>query len=503
MPSAELLLGYQQRILQAMVEHKVTVVEKSRRIGATWSTAAGAVLTAMADTAAGGMDVFYIGYNREMTREFVDTAAMWARAFAGVAVRVEEFVFRDQHGDDVREIQAFRINFASGYSIVALPSRPRSLRGRQGYVILDEAAFHEELQELLKAAFALLMWGGRVLLISTHNGADNPFNELIGEIRAGKKPYHIERITFADALVDGLYKRICEVSGKEWSPDAEAAWEKEIRDIYGDHAGEELDCIPVASGGKYFSRVLLESASRHAPVLTWACADEFVDLGDHQRRAECGQWIKEQLDPLLDAMSGGQSFVGGDFARSADLTVLWPLRLVGGLVRETPFTVELRNVPFTEQLQIAVHLCSSLPGFAGGAFDARSNGQWLAERLRQTYGPQCIAEVQLTEAFYGQWFPRLKSNLEDGKFTLPGSPQLLDDFRTVETVRGVPRIVERTGGKGTKRHGDSAVAAMLANYASVELDAGPLEWFSAMAPPQAFENNALGTGLGGLDDYQL
>jgi hypothetical protein len=58
-------------------------------------------------------------------------------------------------------------------------------------VIIDEAAFHEQLGELIKAAMALLMWGGQVHIISTHNGADNPFNELIQDIRAKKRPYSL------------------------------------------------------------------------------------------------------------------------------------------------------------------------------------------------------------------------------------------------------------------------------------------------------------------------
>lgn len=45
--------------------------------------------------------------------------------------------------------------------------------------MIDEAEFHESLEELLKAALALNMWGARVRLISTHNGIDNPFNAYI------------------------------------------------------------------------------------------------------------------------------------------------------------------------------------------------------------------------------------------------------------------------------------------------------------------------------------
>jgi phage FluMu gp28-like protein len=44
----------------------------------------------------------------------------------------------------------------------------------QGKVLIDEAAFHDDLDELLKAAMALTMWGSHVVVISTHDGAENP-----------------------------------------------------------------------------------------------------------------------------------------------------------------------------------------------------------------------------------------------------------------------------------------------------------------------------------------
>ena len=44
------------------------------------------------------------------------------------------------------------------------------------------------------------MWGGQVIIISTHDGAENPFNELIQDVRAGNLPYSLHRITLDDAL---------------------------------------------------------------------------------------------------------------------------------------------------------------------------------------------------------------------------------------------------------------------------------------------------------------
>ncbi len=71
-----------------------------------------------------------------------------------------------------RSIQAFRIRFASGFEIIGLSSAPRSLRGKQGVVMIDEAAFVDNLKELLKAALAFLMRGGQVVVCSTHNGTE-------------------------------------------------------------------------------------------------------------------------------------------------------------------------------------------------------------------------------------------------------------------------------------------------------------------------------------------
>ena len=127
----------------------------------------------------------------------------------------------------------------------ALSNRPSNLRGKQGRVIIDEAAFVEDLPELLKAALALLMWGGQVIIISTHDGAENPFNELIQDVRAGNLPYSLHRITLDDALSAGLYRRICRVTKQDWTPEAEEAWRADLIKTYGDARTKSFSAFPV------------------------------------------------------------------------------------------------------------------------------------------------------------------------------------------------------------------------------------------------------------------
>ena len=272
MDLGDVLLPYQKKWLEDKAQ--VKVVEKSRRIGLTWAQALDDVLQA-ATSGREGMDVLYISFNQDMTREYIDTCAEWAKKLQVVAGKVNEDVFRD--GDE-REIKAFRIDFASGHKILALSNRPSNLRGKQGRVVIDEAAFVEDLPELLKAALALLMWGGQVIVVSTHNGADNPFNDLIQEVRGGNLPYSLHRITLDDALTGGLFRRICRVTEQGWTLEAEEAWRADLVKTYGDGADEELFCIPRQSSGAYLTTAMIQACMESAPVLTWtAPADNFVD----------------------------------------------------------------------------------------------------------------------------------------------------------------------------------------------------------------------------------
>lgn len=477
LPIPAALMGYQQRWVADPAPLKV--MEKSRRTGLTWGEAADNVLTAASERSANGQNVYYIAYNQDMTIEYIQACGMWARAFNYAAGEIEEG-FWDGEDEADKNIKTYTIRFpASGFRIVALSSRPSNLRGRQGTIVIDEAAFHDKLAELLKAALAMIIWGGRVRVISTHNGADNPFNELVTDIRAGKRQGKVHRITFREAIADGLYRRVCLRLGKQWSAADEAEWTAGVYALYGDGAEEELDCVPANSGGAWLSRALIElRMSANTPVLRWECKPGFEVLPDHIRKAEANDWLVAQMLPLLEALpSDAISFDGEDFGRSGDLSVHVPLLQHQNLVRRVPFTVELRNVPFRQQEQIAFYLIDRLPRFMGGAFDARGNGQFLAEVAMQRYGASRIQQVMLTEGWYREHMPPVKAALEDGTLDgLPKDADVLADLRAVQVIRGVPRIPETrsTGEDKGKRHGDAAVAVALAYYASRELNKGPV-----------------------------
>ena len=162
-------LPYQQRWFED--ESQIMIGEKSRRTGLTWAEAGRNVVKAAKPRRRQGCNTFYVGSKKEMALEYIAACALFAKAFNELAqADVYEQTFWDEGKQE--EILTYMIRFPkSGFKIQALSSRPSNLRGLQGDVVIDEAAFHESLEELLKAALALTMWGNKVRLISTHTTA--------------------------------------------------------------------------------------------------------------------------------------------------------------------------------------------------------------------------------------------------------------------------------------------------------------------------------------------
>lgn len=488
------LLPYQAKLLATTASHQFVIVEKSRRIGMTWGVGADAVLTAATSRSAGGMDVLYIGYNLDMAREFIDTCGMWAKAFLPAASDVQEFLFteQDENGAD-KSIQAFRIYFASGFEIVALTSKPRSLRGRQGYVIFDEAAFHDELAELIKAAMALLMWGGKVLVISTHDGQDNPFNELIQDVRSGRKAGEVVRVTFDEAIADGLFERIALVTGKDATPEAKAEWIASIRAFYGEDGGEELDVSPKAGTGAYLSGVMIEACMKpeHA-VARLTCPDGFQLRPMHERTAYVAEFLEREVAPHMQRFpKDRRSCFGQDFGRTSDLSVVALGYEATNLDLVIPLIVEMKNTPIAQQQQVLRYIVRRLPRFNGGKMDATGNGLGLAEWAQEEFGMGLIEAVMISVAWYLETMAPLKARFEDQTIEMVRDALIKDDCRALRLVRGIPSLSDS---RKDGRHGDGVIALAMLD-AALRMEPMEYEYQSAASPaaPPLF-------GGGGDDD---
>jgi phage FluMu gp28-like protein len=226
--------------------------------------------------------------------------------------------------------------------------------------------------------------------------------------------------------------------------------------------------------------VLIEARMKAGiPILRWEMPAEFAGRPEAERYSETQAWCEDNLAPVIAAMDGSlASFFGEDFGRSGDLTVIWPLQIAADLKRRTPFVVELRNIPFRNQEQVLFYIADRLPRFAAGAMDARGNGQYLAETAAQRYGAR-IVQVMLSESWYRENMPRYKAAFEDGTIEIPKDADVLADHRAIVLEQGVAKVAERRAGSdGKGRHGDSAMAAALAFFAS-RADPGQIAYIPA------------------------
>lgn len=488
------LLPYQQRWIAD--ESVLKIAEKGRRVGLTWAEAADDVMIAAREHLP--ENVMYISATEDMGREYIEAVAMWAKAFDYAAGQISEGLYDDGGG---RSIKTFEVAFpATGHRIVALSSRPTNLRGKQGTVVIDEAAFHQDLPAMLKAALALLLWGSKVRIISTHDGIENAFAQLIEEVRAGKRGgATVHRITFRDAVAQGLYERVCLRRGIAFTQAGQDAWVQAAYDFYGDDAAEELDVIPSSSGGKYLSLALI--SQRMVPA--WSADnpdgpalirgkwdDAFAYLAEDVRRYAIAGWLREHVEPHLERLDGDRRHVyGQDFARSADLSVITVAAEQADMTHQVRIVIELANCPFSSQEQILFAVINGLQRrrFRGGAMDATGNGAALAEAAAQRYGTEMIEQVKISAAWYLANMPKLKAGLQDG--TLHGIPRddaLRDDLRAIQLVQGVPMVPKQNtagaraqaaegGGKAQRRHGDFAVSLLMAEYA-FHREAGEIAW---------------------------
>lgn len=406
--------------------------QKGRRTGITFAQAWDDTLVAAASRSAGGDDCFYIGDTKEKGLEYIGYVRHFARCIGEQLKSVEEYLFEDKRDDgETRYITAYRARFASGFQVVGLSSRPANIRGLQGRVTVDEAAFHQDVRAVLAAVNALLIWGGRVRVISTHNGAGNPFNTLVQEARAGRNAFHLHSYTFDDAVANGLYERVCLKRGTKATEAGKAAWYKLIRASYGtdtESEQQELDCKPAEGGGAWLGFEVILS-----------CED--ADAG------------KPEL------YQGGACVVGNDIARRGDLWVAWVWERVGDVSWCREISI-LRNKKFAEH-DAEIARLMQVYSVERLVMDQTGMGEKPVEDMQALYGWKVegvvlSAETRLNVATV------TRQRFEARELRIPlGDTELRNDLHKLKRVQGDtghPRLVAESDEAG---HADRFWAAAL------------------------------------------
>ena len=448
--SVPTLLPYQRRWVEDKSPLKVH--EKARRIGLSWAEAFDDVVHA----AEGRGDIYYQSYAHDMTAGFIDDCAQWAQDLQ-VAAEVVGETFLDIDGE---KIPAFRLPFASGKQIYAVTSAPRAFRskGRPGdRAVLDEAAFVDNLGESLKASLAFLTWGGSVRVISTHNGEASQFATLARDIDEGSRAGSLHKVTFRDAVAEGLYRRICQQTGELWTKAGEDAWVEEIYATYRDGADEELDCVPSPLGGAWLPWELLRS-----------CEHDYPDPVEETGRTVRG-------DP--DGYRGGPTFIGNDIGRRRDLWVAWVIEMIGD-VAWTREIVELRDASFSDQDDELDRLDRRYRPVRI-AMDQTGMGEKPVEDAQRRYGESRVEGVILSAPRRLDLATALKERHQDRTWRGPRDATVRQDLHSIrmeQGVTGAPRL--RIDEDQRESHADrfwaGALAAGAAAHPAVEYGYRPV-----------------------------
>lgn len=423
------------------------VAEKSRRIGWTYTQA----YEDMRDAAKeGGMDVWFSSADLTAAREYIRYVEMWSKLGNAVAKDLGEIVIQGEGND---AIKAFAVEYANGKRINALSSNPKGFRSKGGKVVLDEFAFHEQPDELWRAAAPSVLWGFPIRVFSSHNGRDTRFNRLVEEAKQPGGNWSLHSVNIIDAMNDGLVERILKLD-RVATPAERDAFLAECRSIAGDEETFQQE----------FMVNPLDGTEAYIP---YALYDANVGLDVPEplvlQGTELHQIPLDLYRPFLAfKREGGRLFLGVDIGRKRDLTVLWLWEEVGGKL-VTRAVVELHVVKFRYQYAWLRHL---LPLVVHCEIDETGLGAQLAEDAQEDFGEERVTKVTFSEYEKRDLAVGMKNLLEDGGARLPAALVVKADFRKIRRVTSPNGNVLFKGERDADGHADRWWAAALGVRAS-------------------------------------
>lgn len=438
-----IFLPFQSRWIKD--ESRIKLMEKSRQIGISWSTAYGADERAAAKGAR--FDEWVSSRDDIQARLFIEDCKLWAGIMGMAAKDLGEVVL-----DAEKKVSAYVLQFASGRRIHSMSSNPDAQAGKRGSRVLDEFALHREQRKMWAIAYPGITWGGSMELISTHRGSHSFFNQLVREARHGGNPKNISlhRVTLQDALDQGFLFKLQQAlpADAEQQDMDEAAYFDFVKAGAADEESfdQEYMCIPADDDSKFLEYGLIT-----------AC--EYSGGTDWQRG--------------LDGPFQGRLFCGVDIGRKKDLTVLWVVEQLGDVfyTRHVETMERMRKSAQEAILWPWFEICDRI------CIDATGLGIGWTDDAQDRFGEQRVEAVNFSGPVKEALAYPLKGAMEDRMVRIPDDPKIRADLRKVQkvtTAAGNIRFVAESTPDG---HADRFWALALALHAGSNPSA-PIEFMS-------------------------
>jgi phage FluMu gp28-like protein len=418
---------------------RLKIMQKSRQIGLSWSTAYSLVRDTAANDARN--DVWVSSRDDIQARLFLEDC----KSFAGI-LQMAASDLGEQVIDPDRKISAYVLQFANGKRINSMSSNPDAQAGKRGTRVLDEFALHPDPRKLYAIAYPGITWGGSMQIISTHRGSQNLFNDLVQEIihKGNPKGFSLHTVTLQDALEQGFLEKL-----KTKLPPDDERQSMDAGEYYDFiRAGcpdeetfqQEYMCRPSDDTSAFLSYDLIRGCE-YSPAEVWESP-----LDNPQSSI---------VNPL---------YLGVDVGRDHDLTVFWLVEKFGG-VSFTRRKIELRAETFDEQ-ERQLYALLALPQLRRCCIDATGIGRQFAERAQQRFGTYKVEQVQFTGPVKEELAYPLRAAFEDKSVRIPNDEFVRADLRAVKKETTSSGNIRFTADRGKNGHADRFWALALALHAA-------------------------------------
>ena len=438
-----IFLPFQSRWIQDA--SRLKLMEKSRQIGISWSTA----FASAERTAAQGArhDEWVSSRDDIQARLFIEDCKLFAGVMNLAAKDLGEVVI-----DADRKLSAYVLEFASGKRIHSMSSNPDAQAGKRGGRILDEFALHRDQRKMWAIAYPGITWGGSLEIVSTHRGSNSFFNGLIREAqeKGNPKRLSLHRVTLQDALDQGFLYKLQQAlpDDAEQQDMDEAEYFDFVKKGAADEESfdQEYMCIPADDDSKFIEYALITGCEYMAGM----------------------PWEREVTDTFT-----GRVFCGVDIGRKKDLTVLWVVEQLGDVL----YT---RKVIPMERMRKSAQEAILYPWFAIAdriCIDATGLGIGWADDAQDKFGEHRVEAVNFSAQVKEALAYPLKGAMEDRALRIPDDQAIRADLRKVQKVTtsaGNIRFVAESTPDG---HADRFWALALAIHAASD-PAAPIDFMS-------------------------
>ncbi len=477
------LTEYQRRWVNDKSRFKIGVV--SRQGGKSFGTS----LEAVDDCEDHRTKWVFLSAGERQSKELMNTASLHARAF-GMAIDELESDLRFENDEKYKQLE---IIFRNGSRIVGLPANPNTARGHSANILLDEFAFHKDSRAIWKALFPTVTRGYKIRIISTFQGKNNKFYELMfssptlqrfngpdSEFVGEKGGWSKHLVNIYQAIRMGLSLR--DDQGAPCDPD-------DLRLALNDEDAwtEEYECVPSDEAHAYLSHDLISSVEDSRLQVKPDWVDLLVEAARGLHEASKGTFA--QVTPPAHILAGlefeGELYAGFDVARQRDLSVVWVDQKVGDVLK-TVAIIEMRQTPFFVQKLVTFAIMMH-PRFRRACIDETGIGADIAEACVDRFGAYRVEPVTFTQASKEALAGCIKQNFDDKKSAIPADPALRRSLHSVKrfaTPTGHFRFdAERTDETG---HADHFWAKALATMAATNAGAnsGLLDYYAELYKEQ-------------------